>query len=355
MCPKTLSCLGLKARNWRKLISFADLSINTIGIIIAVYYRCTRLLMATEFPDDPEVDLGFRDPATENSIPKTAEEWKPQIELRLDDEPRASKERLSNPWWSLRITIILFLSALGGLVSSIFLFERAERPNIFKPWKREVYTTAKTIEAPPATPNLDLRLDQLRAFRIGGEIGGLPIPSETPDQFTSLTRQRPSFDAALQLPPSAPPLAPSWDFSVGNASEMVAAENVSRENATQTERTVRATTEKMRKHRIVRFRRRAAKRVVHSAKSIASFWAFWSRHFLSSGLAGTSPNRRFATRKSIRRKSKALSWFPVSWHAVAAQPIKQENQRTAVPHSSIGATGRLQMGTPSGSNRGQPR
>ena len=142
---------------------------------------------------------------------------------------------------------------------------------------------------------------------------------------------------------------------MGNASEMVAAENVSRENATQTERTVRATTEKMRKHRIVRFRRRAAKRVVHSAKSIASFWAFWSRHFLSSGLAGTNPNRRFATRKSIRRKSKALSWFPVSWHAVATRPIKQENPRRAGPHSSIGVARRFQSGTHSSSNRPEPR
>src|SRR5205823_9975878 len=78
---------------------------NTGGMIIAVI-ATGALLMATEFPDDPEVDLGFRDPATENSIRESAEEWKPQMELRLDYEPPISKERLSNPWWSLRITII---------------------------------------------------------------------------------------------------------------------------------------------------------------------------------------------------------------------------------------------------------
>ncbi len=311
--------------------------------------------MATEFPDDPEVDLGFRDPATENSIPKTAQEWNPQMELRLDDEPRVSKERLSNPWWSLRITIILFLSAFGGLVSSIFLFERAERPSIAKHWKRDPYTTPKTSEESRATVNWDFRLDQLPASRIEGDSAGLPTVSQAADESPPPIRQPEPFNATVRLPLGAPPFVPFGDFSMNTASETVVPENVVSENATQTKRTVRATTEKMRKHRIVRFRRRAAKRVVHSAKSIASFWAFWSRHFLSSGLAATSANQRFATRKSIRRKSKALSWFPVSWHAVAARPIKQENQRTAVPHSSIGARGRLQIGTPSGSNRGQPR
>ena len=311
--------------------------------------------MATEFPDDPEVDLGFRDPATENSIPKTAQEWNPQMELRLDDEPRVSKERLSNPWWSLRITIILFLSAFGGLVSSIFLFERAERPSIAKHWKRDPYTTPKASEESRATVNWDFRLDQLPASRIEGDSAGLPTVSQAADESPPPIRQPEPFNATVRLPLGAPPFVPFGDFSMNTASETVVPENVVSENATQTKRTVRATTEKMRKHRIVRFRRRAAKRVVHSAKSIASFWAFWSRHFLSSGLAATSANQRFATRKSIRRKSKALSWFPVSWHAVAARPIKQENQRTAVPHSSIGARGRLQIGTPSGSNRGQPR
>ena len=311
--------------------------------------------MATEFPDDPEVDLGFRHSATENSIPQSAEEWKPQMELHLDDEPRLSEERSSNSWWSLRVTIILFLSAFGGLVSSIFLFERAERPSIFKAWKREVYTAAKTIEAAPATPNLDLRLDQLRAFAIGGEIGPFPRASETPDQFPSLSLQNPSLDAAIQLTPNGPPLAPSWEFSVGNASEMIATENVARENATKTERTVRASTDTMRKHRIARFRHRAAKRVVHSAKSIPSFWAFWSRHFLGSGLATTGSNRRFATRKSMTRKSKASSWFPVSWHAVARRPMKRENSRSAGSDSSIGVARPFQTGTHSSSNPPRPQ
>src|SRR5438270_11484399 len=141
--------------------------------------------MATEFPDDPEVDLGFRDPATENSIPEGVEEWKPQMELRLDYEPRISKAHLNNSWWSLRVTIILFLSAFGGLLSSIFLFERAERPSIFKHWKRDVYQAAKTIAAPSATANLDLRLDQLRGLQIGGDgdsLGGTPVASLAPDE-----------------------------------------------------------------------------------------------------------------------------------------------------------------------------
>ncbi len=238
-----------------------------------MYYRCTRLLMATEFPDDPEVDLGFRDPATENSIPKTAQEWNPQMELRLDDEPRVSKERLSNPWWSLRITIILFLSAFGGLVSSIFLFERAERPSIAKHWKRDPYTTPKTSEESRATVNWDFRLDQLPASRIEGDSAGLPTVSQAADESPPPIRQPEPFNATVRLPLGAPPFVPFGDFSMNTASETVVPEKVVSENATQTKRTVRATTEKMRKHRIVRFRRRAAKRVVHSAKSIASFWA----------------------------------------------------------------------------------
>src|SRR6266446_6789706 len=115
--------------------------------------------MATEFPDDPEVDLGFRDPATENSTPEIAEEPKLQMELRLDYESRISKERLSNPWWSLRVTIILFLSAFGGLLSSIFLFERAERPPLLKSWKHDAYIMPKTAEVLSVTNNPDLRLD----------------------------------------------------------------------------------------------------------------------------------------------------------------------------------------------------
>src|SRR5438477_3913009 len=138
--------------------------------------------MATEFPDDPEVDLGFRDPATENSTPEIAEELKPQMELRLEYETPVSKVRLNNPWWSLRITIMLFLSAFGGLVSSIFLFERAERPTISKHWKRDPYTTPKTSEESRATVNWDFRLDQLPASRIEGDSAGLPTVSQAADE-----------------------------------------------------------------------------------------------------------------------------------------------------------------------------
>ncbi len=289
--------------------------------------------MATEFPDDPEVDLGFRDPTTENSIPESAEEWKPQMELRLDYETPVSKVRLNNPWWSLRITIILFLSAFGGLVSSIFLFERAERPSIFKYWKREVYTATKTIEAPPATANLDLRLDQLRAFRIGGDgdgLGGIPAASQTPDESMFLFRQPPPFDAVVQLAVPAPPIVPFQDFPTITVPETVAAENVGRNSATQTQSTVRAMAEKMRRE-AARIRRRMAKRVARNAKSIASLWKIWSRHFLIPGLARTSPNRR----KSFTGKPKASPWFPLSWHAVAPRRIKHEIPRTTARHSSI--------------------
>jgi len=304
--------------------------------------------MATEFPDDPEVDLGFRDSATEKSVPEYAEQWKAPMELRVPSRPRISKPRPNDRWWSLRATIVIFLSALGGLISSIFLFEHAQRPNILSHWKHELYTAPRTTEALPTITNMDIRLDRIPAFQIGREIGDFAIPSEEPDQFTSLDRRRPLIDATLRIPPGAPSSAPFLDFSVGTASEVVAAENVSREDATQTKRTVRATTEKTRKRQIARFRRRAAKRVVRSAKSIASFWAFWSRHVFNSGLAGTSPNRRFATRKSIRRKSKASSWFPLSWHA--ARPVKHE-----ISGKTELAAPRLQSAAYSNSNHPQSR
>ena len=294
--------------------------------------------MATEFPDDPEVDLGFRDPATENSTPEIAEELKPQMELRLEYETPVSKVRLNNPWWSLRITIMLFLSAFGGLVSSIFLFERSERPTIFKHWKREVYTAAKTIEAPPATANLDLRLDQLRGFRIGGDgdsLGGTPVASQAPDESMFLFQQPPPFDAVVQLSVPAPPIIPFQDFPTITVPETVAAENVGRKSATQTQSTVRTMAEKMRRREATRIRRRITKRVARGAKSIASLWKVWSRHFLIPGLAKTSPNRRSITRKSFTGKYKASPWFPLSWHAVAPRRIKHEIPRTTAPHSSI--------------------
>jgi hypothetical protein len=285
--------------------------------------------MATEFPDDPEVDLGFRDPATEKSVPKDAEEWKARMDLPVLSEPRISKPRprlrLNDRWWSLRATIVIFLSAFGGLISSIFLFERAQRPNVLSHWKRQVYTASMTTEALPTITNSDLSLDQIPSFRIGGDrstVGDRPLQGS--DELAYSVQQSPPFNAAVRLPLSAPPSVPFGDFSMNTASETVVPENVASENATQTKRTVRAATEKMRKRQIARFRRRAAKRVVRSAKSIASFWAFWSRHFLGSGLASTSSGRRkLAARKSPRRRIKGSPSFPLSWHA--ARSVKTSN------------------------------
>src|SRR5207302_4901504 len=58
----TLPCLFNGPARAASLISCVRFTINTSGIIIAVITQ-GALLMATEFPDDPEVDLGFRDPA----------------------------------------------------------------------------------------------------------------------------------------------------------------------------------------------------------------------------------------------------------------------------------------------------
>jgi len=294
--------------------------------------------MATEFPDDPEVDLGFRDPATENSTPEIAEELKPQMELRLDYEPRISKERLSNPWWSLRVTIILFLSAFGGLVSSIFLFERAERPGIFKHWKRAPYTAAKTMEE--STANWDFRLDQLPEFRIEGEVGGLSMTSQAPDRSILPVQQPEPFNVAVRLPSGAPPFVSPRDLN--EAFKMVASQGIGSESATQTHSTVRATAERTRKRQISGFKRRVARGVARSAKSIASFWSIWSRHFfLSSGLAGAS-SQRVAARRSLRRRTKASLWFPLSWQAVAGRPMKKAIPAGAAIHSPTDAGRKFQ-------------
>src|SRR5947209_9217651 len=125
--------------------------------------------MATEFPDNPEVDLGFRNLVTENSVPEAPDNLRTRMELAVSSEPRISKDRSSHLWWSLRITIILFLSALGGLVSSIFLFEHAERPSVIKRWKRETYIVPRAAEALPLRAKLELGVDQSPCFRIDGD------------------------------------------------------------------------------------------------------------------------------------------------------------------------------------------
>jgi hypothetical protein len=310
-------------------------------MIIAVITTDPLLLMATEFPDDPEVDLGFRDPATENSTPEIAGDSKPQMELRVDYEPRISKQRLSNPWWSLRVTIVLFLSALGGLVSSIFLFERAERPSIFKRWKPAPYIAiaAKTMEEPTTTLNWNFRLDQLPEVRIEGDVGGLPMISQAPDHPILPVQEREPFDVAVRLPSGAASLAGPRGLT--EASEMVGSQGIGSESAAQTRSTVRTTAVTTRKRQIARFKRRVARRVARSAKSIASFWSIWSRHFfLTSGLASAS-SQRVVARRSLRRKTKASLSFPLSWHAVAGRPTKKAIPAGAAVHSQSKAGRRL--------------
>ena len=219
----TLPCLFKGPTRVASLISCARFTINTSGIVIAVI-TLGALLMATEFPDDPEVDLGFRDPATKNSIPKSMEEWKPQMELSLDYEPPISKGHLSNRWWSLRITIILFLSAFGGLISSIFLFDHAERPSILKRWKRQAYIIPKTAEPLLVTANSDLRLDRLLSFQIEGDWSSFddhpPLFQESDASISSI-QQRPPFNAAVRLPLDALRFVLPGDFFMTQTSGRV--------------------------------------------------------------------------------------------------------------------------------------
>ena len=273
------------------------------------------------------------------------------MELPGPFHPRISKQRLSGRGWSLRITIVIFLSAFGGLISSIFLFERAERPNVLTRWKREAYTVPKIKDVSPATTSSELGLDAFPFFRIGPNLSSLQDRESLQelDAFAALLLQEQvPFDATVRLPLGAAAPAFPAHVLVALASEAVAPENVARENATQTQSTVRAIRDKMRKRQIAEIRRRVAKRVVRKAKSIASFWAIWSRHFFSSGLNTTSSGGLVA-HKAFRRRTKGSPWFPLSWQA--ARGIKYETGAG----SSIRAAGPFQSGTHSNSNRPQFR
>ena len=177
------------------------------------------------------------------------------MELPGPFHPRISKQRLSGRGWSLRITIVIFLSAFGGLISSIFLFERAERPNVLTRWKREAYTVPKIKDVSPATTSSELGLDAFPFFRIGPNLSSLQDRESLQelDAFAALLLQEQvPFDATVRLPLGAAAPAFPAHVLVALASEAVAnaehrsrnprqdAETANRGNQTTRSKTCRA-------------------------------------------------------------------------------------------------------------------
>ncbi|MEY2491659.1 MAG: hypothetical protein QOH24_610, partial [Verrucomicrobiota bacterium] len=128
--------------------------------------------MATEFPDDREVDLGFRDAGPELSSDGHDEkpsqtQYKPFVSRRL----RASGAPLSARGWLLRILLVTVFSACGGLLSSIFFFNAPERFTVLRHLIRETYILPPAVNEDPTANLADLSIDRVPTYQIGNELG----------------------------------------------------------------------------------------------------------------------------------------------------------------------------------------
>ena len=284
--------------------------------------------MATESSGDPEVDLGFRNPATTNFVPGADR----QKELPLSC-PEIPCEYPHRHWWSLPIAIVTGLFAIAALTSSAILFNNLEHPRAVKRWKRDVYIPPKPEEGLNPQTTLNFWPDAALDVRVGIEftsLGNCPAAVKPP------LAPGPSLEQPTSLTLAPVPLRPVMDLDSSAVTESgrMVTEKTTRENATQP-RNIRIVAEKMRKREIARrLRHRLAKRAAQSAKSFASFWAIWSHHLLGSGLAVPGNTRRLALRRPGKR-SKGSPAFPLSWQAVASPPAKRPGLRKVRHHSSV--------------------
>ena len=276
--------------------------------------------MATDFSGEPEVDLGFRNPATANLVPSTDK----QLQLPLFWR-EISRDYPHRRLWSLPIALVIGLFAAGALTSSVLLFNNLERPTTVKRWKRDAYIPPRPEELRSPPMCLELRLAQSPSVEIGAELSCL---NSQAGGFSGLLGdvagllQQPS----LLLSFAVSPLPNGFNFDASAAPELgssIGAEKSTRVNASQ-KRNIRIAAEKMRKREIARrLRRRIANRVTETAKSFASFWALWSQHLLGSGLAIPGNTRRLASQRSRAKRLKASPGFPLSWNAVASPSAKR--------------------------------
>jgi hypothetical protein len=295
--------------------------------------------MATEFPDDPEVDLGFRDAGPELSSDGHDEkpiqtQYKPFVSKRL----RAPSPALSARGWLLRILLVIAFSAGGGLISSIFFFNAPERFTVLRHLIRETYILPTAMSEGPAANLAELSIDRVPTYQIGNDLGeGVPDTKPSPDLNPTLPLlsqwlspgdlHRFVQDASpFAVPQSAePPL-----FSSGAAAAATAPPDLTDE--TQTRSAVRSALEKG-SVRKAALRRRSAHRVARKTRPKAFFWSLWSRHFLASGTAAATTRRRSSKRESRGKKAKQSFWLASSWRAIASQPNRPRNRPKSVIRS----------------------
>jgi hypothetical protein len=298
--------------------------------------------MATEFPDDPEVDLGFRDVGPESLSDGHDEKLvHPQYKPFASKWLKSSAAGLSARGWLLRILLVIAFSACGALLSSIFFFNDPERFTVLRHLIRETYTLPPAMNADAANP-ADLSIDRMPTYEIGNELGE---GSSEVKFFLGLNPTLPPLSQWLSpcdlcrfvqnASPFAAPQSAGPPIFFAGAGAATAPPDLT--NATQTGSTVGSVVEKGSVGKAT-LRRRAAHRVARSTKSKASFWSFWSRHFLASGTAAGGTRRRSGKRESRNRKAKQSFWLASSWRAIASQPNRPRGGTKSVSRLRTNAT-----------------
>jgi hypothetical protein len=304
--------------------------------------------MATEFPDDPEVDLGFRDAGSELSSDGHDEkpiqtQYKPFVSKRL----KASPPALSARWWLLRILLVIALSAGGGLISSIFFFNDPERFTVLRHLIRETYILPPAVSEAPAANLAEFSIDRVPTYQIGNDLGaGVPNAKPSPGldptvPFLSQWLSPGDLHRFVQdaSPFAAPQSAEPPLFFSGAVAAATAPPDLTDE--TQTRSAVRSALEKA-SVRKAALRRRSAHHFARKIRPKASFWSLWSRHFLASGTAAATTRRRSSKRESRSKKAKQSFWLASSWRAIASQPKRPRSRPKSVIRSRTSAVRGLQ-------------
>lgn len=290
--------------------------------------------MATEVPDDPEVDLGFRNAEPKPSYNSSAEPSDDHLSFR------ARAGRL--PWQFLRkrqslvrIVLVLALSAAGGLLSMAILSPHVERLQVSKHLTRETYvvppatiqplpTSESPIDTRPDFTFRDVLQDPLR----NGANPATPSGGSNERVF-SLSGQAAVPDAVF--PFLAPPILPGAESS--SESPPPAATD-----ATHVSSTAKSA---IKKRQIAnQTHRRRTHRIAQRTRGRASFWSSWWHRFFASTAAGSDPAHSRPHESSITKGKRSL-WLAVSWRELeSAHHAWPARSNTAV-RSTAELTGAL--------------
>jgi hypothetical protein len=295
--------------------------------------------MSTEFPDDPEVDLGFRDPDPEFARTGSNDQL-PQLEDKTFVR-RSLPVSPSVRGWLLRILLVIAFSACGGLISSVFLFNVPERLTVLRHLVRETYILPPAGNDVSSATIATLSIDRVANFEIGNELGvgfsepkGLevldPFPPPSPQWLPPDGLYRFVQDASLfSATQSGGPLYFPSRLMLASKNEA----NLTAETPTKSD--LRSAVEK-RSVRKTALRRRSTPHIARKTRPRPSFWSIWSRHFLASGTA-VSTRRRSGKRESRKGKAKQSFWFASSWRAIGSQPNQRKDRTKSVSGSRASA------------------